>query len=202
MFKGSYWGSSRFDTPEGTTISASSPLSPFFQSSGSKHTSNSVKSIRGFGYTYESLEYWAKSDAQLKTDATALINRLYATQATGPVRFRRRQTDGDQKVRYFVQVQVDLEQLERPCSITIFVKDTNIGRLIVLKQPQTGIFNGELALDKAAAAAPVSAAKAETKDTVSTLLSDLRVQITKVRSSSLFVIPEAPSMQLTLISTA
>lgn len=172
-------GMSRFATPDRTTINANSPLQPFYTSSGSFHTSNSVRSIRGFGYTYTGLEYWQKSDAQMKTDATALINSLYGTGVSGP---RKRQEAGaGETTRYFVQVSVDVEQLDRPCSINVYVKDQSVGRIIVMKQPQAGTVNGELPLDKATNTIQpqMDVAKAP-KAVVPALLTDLRVEILKV----------------------
>ena len=181
IFSGSYRGSSRFATPDGTTISANSPLQPFYTSSNSFHTSNSVKSIKGYGYTYQSLEYWQKSDSQLKQDATALINSLYGTGAGAP-KHKRQEGGSGEKVRYFVQVSVDVEDLDRPCAINVYIKDQNIGKVVVMKQPQTGTVNGQLSLDQASGSIdqPQMDSVEEPKTVVPVLLSDLQVEITKV----------------------
>jgi hypothetical protein len=197
IFTGSYVGMSRFSTPDRTTINANSPLQPFYTSSGSFHTSNSVRSIRGFGYTYQGLEYWQKSDAQMTTDATALINSLYGTGVSGP---RKRQEGGSgETTRYFVQVSVDVEQLERPCSINVYVKDQSVGRIIVMKQPHSGTVNGELPLDKATNTIQpqMDAAAKAPKVVVPALLTDLRVEILKVRFFSPHgIVLETNSMNL------
>lgn len=115
----------------------------------------------------------------MKTDATALINSLYGTGVSGP---RKRQEGGaGETTRYFVQVSVDVEQLERPCSINVYVKDQSVGRIIIMKQPHAGTVNGELPLDKATNTIQpqMDVAKAP-KAVVPALLTDLRVEILKV----------------------
>ncbi|CAM1501394.1 Fc.00g105560.m01.CDS01 [Cosmosporella sp. VM-42] len=182
LFAGSYRGLSRFSTPDGTSISTNSPLQPFFTQGGGFHTPKSVQSIKSFGYTYQGLEYWQKSDQQLKQDATALINQLYATGVSGR-RGKRAEGSQDEITRYFVQISVDVEELSRPCSITIFVKDQSVGRLVVLKQPQSGIVNGELPIDQATNSFVPLKEVAKPQAVVPALLSDLRVRIMKVRLS-------------------
>ncbi|KAH7311503.1 tyrosinase [Stachybotrys elegans] len=171
-FTGSYSGGSRFSTPSRTSIGPQSPLKPFFAAPGKFHTSESVKSIKNFGYTYEGLEYWKKSDQQMQKDAIALINRLYAPKSSGK---RKRSDEPD--TRYFAQLKVDVEQLDRPCSIDIYTNTTSVGSFIVLKQPATGFFNGEFTLDKVAN--PVEAKVGEADQVVDDILSSLRVEITK-----------------------
>lgn len=77
IFSGSYRGASRWDTPQGTVISTDTPLSPFADWDGNSHTTNSVQSIRDFGYTYDSLSYWNTSSADLAAIAKNTINTLY-----------------------------------------------------------------------------------------------------------------------------
>ncbi|KAJ2972402.1 hypothetical protein NQ176_g7180 [Zarea fungicola] len=79
-FNGRYQCLSRFSTLGGTLTSLDSPLQPFKQANGDWHTSNSVNSIKSFGYSYSGLEYWTMSEAELQQSAVELINNLY-----GPV---------------------------------------------------------------------------------------------------------------------
>ncbi|KAI9159091.1 Tyrosinase [Paramyrothecium foliicola] len=190
-FARSYAGGARFSSPAGATIGPTTPLRPFFSSPGKFHTSDSVKSIKSFGYAYEGLEYWKKSDQQIQKDATALINRLYA-----PPRQRKRSTDPN--TRYFVQLNVDVEQLERPVSIDIYTNTTNVGSFIVLKQPATGFFNGEFTLDKVAV--PVEAKVDETQEVIGDILSSLRVEIKK-HDGTVIPLDSVPSLKMKIENT-
>ncbi len=76
-FNGAYQGLSRFNTQAGTMIGLDSPLQPFRQANGDWHTSRSVNSIATFGYAYQGLEYWIKSEAELQQSAVHMINSLY-----------------------------------------------------------------------------------------------------------------------------
>ncbi|KAM3503244.1 hypothetical protein MY10362_004325 [Beauveria mimosiformis] len=76
-FNGRYQGLSRFNTLSGTMIGLDSPLQPFRQASGEWHTSRSVNSVKTFGYAYQGLEYWNKSEAEMQQGVVELINSLY-----------------------------------------------------------------------------------------------------------------------------
>ena len=177
LFSGTYKGGARFSTPSGTTISSRNPLWPFYTADGRLHSSDTVNSIKGFGYTYLGLEYWKKSDQQLKQDATALINELYSTKVSGPQ--KRNEGGGDEKTRYFASVTVNVEELDRPCIVNLLMNQTNAGSLVVMKQPQTGTINGEFPLDKVSLS--IEGKIDTTTGVVDTLLSRLSVEILKVR---------------------
>ncbi|KAM3523166.1 hypothetical protein MY4038_008303 [Beauveria bassiana] len=76
-FNGRYQCLSRFNTLSGTMTSLDSPLQPFRQANGEWHTSRSVNSIKTFGYAYQGLEYWTKSETEMQQGAGELINSLY-----------------------------------------------------------------------------------------------------------------------------
>ncbi|KGQ12866.1 Tyrosinase [Beauveria bassiana D1-5] len=76
-FNGRYQCLSRFNTLSGTMTSLDSPLQPFRQANGEWHTSRSVNSIKTFGYAYQGLEYWTKSETEMQQGAVELINSLY-----------------------------------------------------------------------------------------------------------------------------
>lgn len=192
LFSGSYSGGARFSTPEGTTITTGSPLKPFFSAPGKFHTSSSVKSIKGFGYSYEALEYWKKTDKQMQTDATALINKLYATGASKPTLKKR---DGEQTTRYFAQVKVDVEELDRPCAIGLYANVTSVGNFFVLKQPATGFFYGQFSMDKVAD--PVDLKDEKTSSVVDDLLTSLRIEIKK-HDGSIIPLASVPSLKIEL----
>ncbi|KAI5463531.1 tyrosinase [Mariannaea sp. PMI_226] len=198
LFSGSYSGGARYSTPSGTSISTGSPLKPFFSSPGKFHTSNSVKSIKGLGYAYEALEYWKKSDSQMKTDATALINKLYATGAAlHHLKKREDVNDNDdgQTTRYFAHIKVNVEELERPCAIGLYANVTSVGNFFVLKQPQTGFYYGQFSLDKAAD--PVDLRGENSTGVVDDLLSSLRIEIRK-HDGTVIPLTDVPSLQIEL----
>lgn len=170
-FKGSYEGSSRFATRDGATITPNSPLRPFFATSQQRHTVKSVESIRNFGYTYEGLEYWRKTAAQLKADATALINRKY-----GPAQLKLLAVEAQPQVHYFVRAQLKLEELERPCSLNFYINSTKVGTLSLLAQPPRGPFNGKFALGG------TTATPDNKNETLTEVLESIRVEINKVGS--------------------
>lgn len=113
------------------------------QENGTMHTADTVHSIEDFGYTYEGLEYWAKSPEQLKSDSIALINNMY-----GPKRSKRRSLKPDAPVtRYFAKISVDAAEIEKPCVIQVSMKGQGAGQMVIMQYPETGIVNGGVALD-------------------------------------------------------
>ncbi|KAH0601703.1 hypothetical protein MHUMG1_00582 [Metarhizium humberi] len=142
-FSGRYRGQSRFSTPEGTIIGQNSPLQPFFDSKGKYYTPKSVSSIKGMGYTYEGLEHWRKSPAQLRQDSVQIINSLYAPASA----FAKR--GGPQtKTRHFAHVELDRAQVERPCSIKVFVGGKQASTIPVMLFPANGNLRSSLAIDR------------------------------------------------------
>ncbi|CRK48026.1 hypothetical protein BN1723_020482, partial [Verticillium longisporum] len=91
-------------------------------------------------------------------DATAFINKYYATGAARP---QVRKRENVEVTRYFAQIKVNVEELQRPCAIELFANVTSVGNFIVMKQPAQGLFYGKFSLDKAAD--PVELADTETK---------------------------------------
>ncbi|KAH7136840.1 tyrosinase [Dactylonectria estremocensis] len=191
-FKSSYKGAARFNSREGATITPKSPLQPFFQANGKFHTPESVTSIRGFGYTYWGLEYWKKSKATLTKDATAVINRLYGPSSSSSKKSKR---DDQSLTRYFAQIEVNVEELERPCAIGLYVNTTSVGNFIVLMQPASGTFFGKFSLDRAAD--PVDVADTKTSVVVGDILAGLRVEIKK-HDGTIIDLSTVPSLKLEL----
>lgn len=144
IFNQSYSGGSRFSTPSGTIISQGSPLKPFRNSSGSFHTTSSMRSIKGLGYSYYGLEYWSKSDAEMKDDATQLINRLYSPNSTALISPAPKM---QQRVRYFVSVSLEVSEVQRPCSVSVYVGGRKAGEFVILQVPTKGLTHGSLSLD-------------------------------------------------------
>ncbi|KAJ6437673.1 tyrosinase [Purpureocillium lavendulum] len=132
IFQGSYSGLSRFGSPEGTTITSQSPLQPFFGLNG--------------------LEYWYKSEDQMRRDVITLINRLYGE--GGADQRERRQTP-QAKRRYFARISVDRAEIPKPCQIKLLLNDKPAGSFVVLGQPSTGPLRVGMPLDRNLKAAPV-----------------------------------------------
>ncbi|KJZ74666.1 hypothetical protein HIM_06016 [Hirsutella minnesotensis 3608] len=198
IFNVTYAGGSRYSTPGGTPISPDSPLQPFYQPSGAFHTSRSVASIRSFGYTYEGLEYWSKSDTQMRGDTIRLVNRLYSPNggssgaAGGPnmLSVKKPQT------RYFVQLQLDMAEVPRPCLVQVYVKDKFAGSMVIMSQPGTGIMKGGFPIDNAIQEAGLH--KLSRDEAVKTLQKDLVVKITKSEDGSTVPIDSVSSLKLEL----
>ncbi|KAL6872986.1 hypothetical protein J3F83DRAFT_731646 [Trichoderma novae-zelandiae] len=146
LFTASYKGQSRFNSKSGSTITPDSPLQPFYQANGKFHTSNTVKSLQGMGYSYKGIEYWQKSQAQIKSSVTTLINQLY-----GPSTSKRNARDlltDLTKTRYFAKLSVNVTEVPvRPCEINVYVGGQKAGSMIVMKLPAEGMVNGGFTID-------------------------------------------------------
>ena len=189
-----YAGGSRWGVKPGTQITANSPLQPFFQANGSPHTTNSVNSITKFGYSYVGLEYWEKSAAQMQNDSIAIINQLYGSgtsvSTSASVSLKRSQGD---LVRYFVEIDLDVTQVERPCQVTVSIKGHTAGSMVVMPQPATGITHGGFTLDNAVWAAGVHGNDVET--TMSAIQNLLEVEIVTADGTTISV-SSVPSLNV------
>ncbi|PNY27459.1 Tyrosinase [Tolypocladium capitatum] len=194
VFSETYNGSARYSTPGGTRISPDSPLEPFFREDGSFHTSKSVASIQGFGYSYLGLEHWTKSAEQMKQDATKLINRLYASDASSAARL---QTLQQPQTRFFANIQLDMAQVERPCTVNLYVGGKLAGNVVVMKQPGTGIMHGQFAID--ATAQQAGAHGLSPNGTVDSVMSSLAVEI---RNGTAIPLSSVPSLKVELEDVA
>ncbi|KAG5663138.1 hypothetical protein KAF25_001074 [Fusarium avenaceum] len=193
-FTGSYSGGSRYSTPQGTRITPTSPLNPFYKSRGNFHTSESVKNIKGFGYTYPGLEYWHMSAAQLSSSAKTTINRLYGS---GSSRRRDNEERADSKTtRYFANVELDVTEVERPAQVNVYVSGKLVGGLVVMRQPAEGIIHGSFSADQAADTPQLLGACSPTK-VADTVTSGLQVEIVKLDGSKIDL-KTVPSLKLSL----
>lgn len=192
-FNNSYYGQSRYSTPRNTIITPNSPLPPFYDDSDSYWTPNKVASIRGMGYTYEGLEYWNKTAAQLKTDATRLMNSLYAPHSAE--RRQDRRAPARTKTRYFARIELDREQVERPCIVKIFVDGKAAGNVVVMQVPEAGILRGAVALDEEVKGA--FAATSSPDYTISSIERLVEMEIRKPNGTSI-PLASVPSLRLTL----
>ncbi|KAM0201110.1 hypothetical protein ACHAPA_002281 [Fusarium lateritium] len=199
-FTGSYSGGSRYSTPQGTRITPTSPLNPFYRARGNFHTSETVKNIKGFGYTYPGLEYWHMSASQLSSSARTTINRLYGSGTS-----RRRDNEerseieerADSKTtRYFANVELDVTEVERPAQVNVYVSGKLVGGLVVMRQPAEGIVHGSFSADQAADTPQLLGACSPTK-VADTVTSGLQVEIVKLDGSKIDL-KNVPSLKLSL----
>lgn len=123
VFSASYKGRPRFSTKSGATITPESPLQPFFRPSGGFHTSQSVRSIAAFGYSYRGLEWWRRSKAQMRGDVARLLRPLHAPASPARKRSLAR--------RHFARVRIDAADIERPCRVNVLVRARHAGGFVV-----------------------------------------------------------------------
>ena len=190
-FSKAYRGGARFSTPSGTVIGPDSPLQPFFKSQYDFHSSRSVGNISTLGYTYQGLEYWEKSEAQMSADSKKLINQLYGPSdqdRSNRMLSRRRNSDGDgdgddenenPTVRYYTHVRVEASEVERPCAVEIYIAGEHSGSLFIMEHPRHGVIHGGFPLENALQT--VGMGELSTAKTLESILSSLEVAIVKVR---------------------
>ncbi|KAJ6788012.1 hypothetical protein PWT90_01124 [Aphanocladium album] len=179
VFGGSYAGQARWATPEGTTITTDSVLEPFYRTQTEKHTSKTVLNLNGLGYTYDGLEYWRMNAEQLRKAAVAKVNTLYGPPPAEPRRNtpeERRATAAEKTTQYFVRLEVDREQVDRPSSLAVFIDGQKAGDLAVMELPVTGTMKSGFCVDKLVQAAvannDTAASIAESKISVSVVKPD------------------------------
>lgn len=51
--------------------------------------------------------------------------------------------------RHYIQIQLDVEQVERPCFVNIYVGNVHAGRMTVMTQPAKGLVNDAIFLNPA-----------------------------------------------------
>ncbi|KAI5467725.1 hypothetical protein BGZ63DRAFT_345976 [Mariannaea sp. PMI_226] len=194
LFNTSYAGGARWSTPSGTSISTESPLQPFLSDMINFHTSESVSSIKGFGYTYEGLEYWEKDEAQMQTDATRLINQLYSDNSTVSSRSVKVNSLGQGcYTRFFVRVSLEVEEVERPCSIDLYLHGQKVDGHVVMQQPACGTAYGEYSIDHVVK--ETMNLDLEPDHLVSSILKGFQVQITK-HDGTIIPIETVPSLKI------
>lgn len=147
IFQDSYEGGARYSTPSGTVITPDSALAPFFRNDSEFHTTRSVANIKGLGYSYLGLEYWDKSNAQMAQDAKKLIHRLYGPDQS-QIEQQLVQINGSlTSTRYMARLQLNVAELDRPCTVELYVGQQHGGSFVVMAQPKTGIVHGGIPLD-------------------------------------------------------
>lgn len=75
---GSYRTNGLFATAAGSSITADTPLKPFYKDANSFHTGKTAATTRNFGYTYPEISNdWSVSKDQLRTSVIRAVNILY-----------------------------------------------------------------------------------------------------------------------------
>jgi tyrosinase len=182
-FRLPYKGGARFSTPGGTIIGPDSPLRPFFKSETELHSTRSVEKISDFGYAYQGLEYWEKSEAQMKVEAKILINQLYGPTDTNSRLLPRQDVNGT--IRYFANVQLEASEVERPCVVELFIGDVRAGSMFVMENPAKGFVHAGFPLDNTLEVAGMR--DLLLADTLNAIQSSLQVSIVKVGRFHLLV---------------
>jgi tyrosinase len=148
----SYQTRGLFGTPAGTTVTERSPVAPFDGPDGRPLTSADVADIRRWGYTYEPLRPWEQSQAQMRTEVTRTINRLYGPQqVSGRIAAVKR---GDPRKRrerpvereFFAKVSVERSDLDLPAAVELYVKKHHAGTFALLGMPTEGMSYDEIPL--------------------------------------------------------
>ncbi|KAJ6783330.1 hypothetical protein PWT90_02565 [Aphanocladium album] len=197
IFTNSYYGQSRWASPQGTVITTDSPLQPFYGTQTRMHTTRSVANINGMGYSYERLTYWNTSSADLKGAATALINEKYGSRGFA----KRARTssqlaaNGGSTMQYFARFEIDRTQVERPSTVAIYIDGTKAGDVAVMPQPAEGTMKGGFTIDSFVHAAFDKTA--DSNGTVASIAHLVRVEITKPDGTRI-PISSIPSLKLSL----
>ncbi|KOS23046.1 Tyrosinase [Escovopsis weberi] len=196
VFTNTYSGQSRWGVKGGTTISNQSPLLPFYGADGQLYTSTSVTSLSTFGYTYEGMEYWAKSADQMKSDVSTIINKLYATKSSGLFsRDAATSSRPQQKQRHFVKLSVNVADLTvRPVDIAVYVGGKKACSMVVMRLPATGMVKGGCSIDDALEELQSSNTTMSALNAAQNLRDFMTVDIQKIDGSRIPV-SSVPSLQ-------
>ncbi|KAI1768563.1 Di-copper centre-containing protein [Hypoxylon sp. FL1150] len=162
----SYQTRGLYGTARGDTVTAESPLKPFYQADGrTLHTGVTAAALEPFGYTYPELQDWERSRQdgdgdreRARRGVVAYVNAVYYNGGGGGgggggngngTREGGEGAPGEEGEEWFVQVAVNRSSLELPCSINILVGDEIAGHVPLLTMPRQGIAHAEIPLRRA-----------------------------------------------------
>ncbi|KAI5922786.1 Di-copper centre-containing protein [Camillea tinctor] len=187
-----YNTSGLYSTPEGETITADSPLKPFYQRDGKTfHTGMTASTTETFGYSYAEL-----SQTRVDGDTTALvaqINKLYGPPAASTTRPGR---------AWFAALHVERADLALPASIEVRAGGELIGRTVLLGMPTVGVAHDEIPLGRAVDALGLGSDDAAAPGTVFRGLREkLRVEIKKGDGTTVDI-GGVPSLRLQIANQA
>ncbi|KAJ2906455.1 Di-copper centre-containing protein [Zalerion maritima] len=145
-----------FSTPSRSTLDARTPLKPFYDENGEFWTSEGVRYLSAFGYTYPELVTEEElSDDELSSVATSRINLLYAAAPpTTSMRLRSgslavSSRQGAVSREYFAELKVNREDIPLPSSLDVYLGDKLAGSMTLLSMPESGPSYAEIPLRSA-----------------------------------------------------
>ncbi|KAK6199146.1 hypothetical protein LQW54_010067 [Pestalotiopsis sp. IQ-011] len=157
--------------PNGTQMTADSPLAPFYQAGGGTfHTGKTMAKLDTFGYTYPEINDWALSPDRTRQIVIRQVNQLYGANHLTPSRGRRRQRKDEsdppthphrrgesepglrpqaEQRQYYVQIGVERSELDLPCNIQVLLgEDTVAGSAAIMALPPAGPTYAEIQLNR------------------------------------------------------
>ncbi|ROW08234.1 hypothetical protein VMCG_03309 [Cytospora schulzeri] len=150
------------------TVSANTPLKPFYNQDSSFHTSNSVRKISTFGYTYPELQLSNADNTYVSPDDLAdfvrvKVNSLYSGEpATYNSEARRRyrskrsspwSRNPPARKAWSVAISVDKSELPLPATVGCYLGEKLVGKMALLAIPAMGVTHSMIPLDAALSAA-------------------------------------------------
>lgn len=148
MFTGSARSTGQYATVTNSTVTADSPLKPFFDESLNFHTSNSVANITIFGYTYPEMPDWGMPPEARAGHVKAQVNSLYSGRANGigQTRVARKTRLPPSSHYYTAEIAVDRSEMPLPVILRLVVGGTVVGRMSLLAMPREGMVFASLPL--------------------------------------------------------
>lgn len=152
-------------------VSADTPLKPFYQTGGNFYTSNTVKNLSTFGYSYPELQPTANSgviaEDELSAYVKSQVNALYSDSSVIPSatqsKHRRGGRDGSVMViprrghtlftTWSVAIKVDKAKIPLPATVTIDLDGQHAGSMALLAIPNIGTAHSTINLDRSLRAA-------------------------------------------------
>ncbi|CAJ2505321.1 Uu.00g127150.m01.CDS01 [Anthostomella pinea] len=191
-----------YSTAKGETITADSPLKPFYQADGKTfHTGMTVISTDSLGYTYPEMRsgHLPVDQDESRKNSIVQINRLYSpgtTTATAAARVKRDTNPGRQWV---IAVQVERSELDLPCSIDIYLGAHLAGRTVLLGMPDRGLAYDQISLQRAIGALDISGQDPAAVEQA--LEKQLRVEVSKGDGKGTMIDPSSiPSLKLDVVA--
>ncbi|KAJ4293812.1 hypothetical protein N0V88_005325 [Collariella sp. IMI 366227] len=140
LFPGTENSTGQYGTPVNTTISANSPLKPFFDETMAFHTSHSVANITTFGYTYPELPAWRMPLEARASHVRAHVNSLYGRGSNGLSQTRTWNKAGlpVSKNYYTAEIGVDRSEMPLPATVALLMGGQPVGHASMLAMPCEG----------------------------------------------------------------
>lgn len=144
-------------------VSADSPLKPFYRPGGHFFTSNTVKDISTFGYSYPELQPTDSSghltQAELSAYVKSQVNALYSDDSVhsgipkvkqfrgGSVEANSHDT-GARLTTWSVSISLNKSEIRLPATVSVNVSCETAGIMALLAIPNTGVEHSTINLDR------------------------------------------------------